>query len=340
MNTYLETFNKISQSVEQLLTDDHNSLEIKQSATKFRESVQPCIEELKHSATRLKNLVQGCFDDLHHAEDVWNSKPRIASASKPDIWEQMGQVSGCDVRIHHLGKQLKSQAVEQAKQCWENRAISLRKKWFFDAKSGKPKNVDIWDKEKLIQDICSELDLQAKDLSSIFQKNIELIYQEIKASQLSNTRYYCSLLNRQEASIFFENINAIIEKIGFRFSHHNASICSNTREFIITDNIAVEFFRNQGWLGTNGEQFSKFSSQVYSRLEKIIISVFDDRIELATKATGQVIAFYNYFLERQERYRQETPEQRQAEKAWIDQQRRELMRVQYGIEAILNQSAG
>jgi hypothetical protein len=55
-------------------------------------------------------------------------------------------------------------------------------------------------------------------------------------------------------------------------------------------------------------------------------------------AIEQAIAFYNDFLERQERYQQETPEQRQAEKAWIDQQRRELEQVQHGIEAILNAS--
>ena len=57
-----------------------------------------------------------------------------------------------------------------------------------------------------------------------------------------------------------------------------------------------------------------------------------------TEALEQAIAFYNDFLERQERYQQETPEQREAEKAWIDQQRQELERVHSGIEAILNAS--
>ncbi|HEY9710089.1 MAG TPA: hypothetical protein V6D48_17920, partial [Oculatellaceae cyanobacterium] len=76
--------------------------------------------------------------------------------------------------------------------------------------------------------------------------------------------------------------------------------------------------------------------QVSSKLENIIKAIFDDRIKSGTQALEQAIAFYNYFLERQERYQQETPEQREAEKAWIDQQRRELERVQNGIEAILN----
>lgn len=58
----------------------------------------------------------------------------------------------------------------------------------------------------------------------------------------------------------------------------------------------------------------------------------------ALAASEQAIAFYNYFLERQNRYQQETPAQRQAEKAWIDQQRQQLVQVKNGIEAILSHS--
>lgn len=52
----------------------------------------------------------------------------------------------------------------------------------------------------------------------------------------------------------------------------------------------------------------------------------------------QAIAFYNYFLERQNRYQQETPETRQAEKAWIDQQRQQLVQVKNGLKVILGDS--
>jgi hypothetical protein len=75
-----------------------------------------------------------------------------------------------------------------------------------------------------------------------------------------------------------------------------------------------------------------------SKIWKFITAIFDDRVKLATEALEQAIAFYNDFLERQERYQQETAEQREAEKAWIDQQRQQLQQVQDGIEAILNAS--
>ncbi len=54
------------------------------------------------------------------------------------------------------------------------------------------------------------------------------------------------------------------------------------------------------------------------------------------QAVQKEIAFYNDVLEQQERYQQETPEQREAKKAWIEQQRQELARIQGGIEVIFN----
>jgi hypothetical protein len=80
----------------------------------------------------------------------------------------------------------------------------------------------------------------------------------------------------------------------------------------------------------------KFKDKVSSKLDKFITAIFDD-IKLATEAIAEAIAFYNDFLEQQERYQQETPEQREAEKAWIEQ-RQELARVRDGIEVILNAS--
>jgi DNA-binding protein H-NS len=47
------------------------------------------------------------------------------------------------------------------------------------------------------------------------------------------------------------------------------------------------------------------------------------------------MTFYNELLEKQERYQQETPEQREAEKAWIEQQHQQIQQVRQGIEAIL-----
>ncbi len=64
-------------------------------------------------------LVQVCFDDLQHAEDVWNSKPRIAQAPTLEILEQIGELTGCDVRITQLGNKYRTEVIAKAKKSWE-----------------------------------------------------------------------------------------------------------------------------------------------------------------------------------------------------------------------------
>jgi hypothetical protein len=105
VNNYFNTFENITQSVEQLLKDEHNSLDIKQSAASLKNSVKPCIEELKKSATKLQELILVCSDDLYRAENIWQSKPMIASAAKLDIWEQLGEISGRSIKISQIGSQ-------------------------------------------------------------------------------------------------------------------------------------------------------------------------------------------------------------------------------------------
>ena len=48
-----------------------------------------------------------------------------------------------------------------------------------------------------------------------------------------------------------------------------------------------------------------------------------------------MIGFYSELLEKQNRYRQETPEQRLAEKHWIDKQKATLGKMQVDISCIL-----
>lgn len=340
MNTYLRTLQNITQSVEQLLTDDHNSLEIKQSATSLSQSVQPCFEELKQSATRLKNLVQGCFDDLHYAEDVWNSKPRIAEASKPEIWEQLGELSGLDIRILQLGSQCRVQAVEEAKKSWVNRIERLREKWFIDSNKQAKKGVGWGDNEGFIKDIRPEFESHFHQISLIINHSLSLVYQKNYAIQLESIQHYISLLEQQSKTDFSTNFDLIVTESETKFENPLDHLTDKIKEFKNTVSPALEALVNQGWGDIYWEQVVKFKDEVSASMEERIISIFDDRVKLANKATTQALAFYNEFLERQERYQQETPEQREAEKAWIDQQRRELARVQYGIEAILNQNAG
>jgi hypothetical protein len=335
MNDYFKTFQSITQSAAQM-TVDSSSIEIKLSAAKLKESVQPCFEELSQSANKLKELVKVSFAELEHAEDAWNSKPRIAQAPTLGILEQIGELSGYDIKINELGKKCKSQEIERAKESWYKRIEKLRQRWFIDQNGNLRKGVGWSDKEGFIKDVRPEVKEQLLGVSIIIKQSLSLVYQEITAINLELIQHCIDISNRQLQAELSIKLNLFAREIKYKFSEISEKMPEDFNGFSNTVNRALDVLINQGWGDIYWEQVAKFKQQVSTKIEEEINSVLDDRIELATKAIEEAIAFYNDFLEKQARYQLETLEQREAEKAWIDRQRQELEQVQKGIEAILN----
>lgn len=336
MNEYLRTFQDITQSSEELLTDEWNSLEIQQSATSLKKSIQPCIEELKQSATKLKGLVNVCSYDLHHAEDVWNSKPRIAEASKQEIWEQLGEISGSSIRILNLATPCKSEAIERANKAWDKRVEELRYKWFVDSKGKSIKGIGFSDKDGFFKDLNLKIELQYQEILRIIETSLSLIYKETISIKLELIQHCINLLDKQDQALYSKQFELILSKLGIKFinqTEHFPNYIIEFNTFVKVDAIALK--NKPGWETYWGDVVN-FNKIVSSKMEDYITAILDDQVKLATKALEQAIAFYNYFLEKQNRYQQETPETRQAEKAWINQQRQQLLQVKNGIEAILS----
>ncbi|MBW4608818.1 MAG: hypothetical protein KME22_16840 [Hassallia sp. WJT32-NPBG1] len=336
MNNYLNTFENITQSVEQILKDEHNSLEIKQSATSLRNSVKPCIEELKQSATKLKQLILVCSDDLYHAENIWQSKPMIASAAKHEIWQQLGEISGCSIKIRQVGSQCKEEAIKQAKQSWDKQIQYLRKKWFIDAKGQRKKGVWWDEKNGFRNEIKSEVDKLYEKIAGIIKEKLILVYQELINMNLESCQYYLNMLDQQKKAELNKQIDLRSIEIENEFNNtievlpkYHLGLKASVSPYL---KVLVEL----GWGDITWDDVVKFKENVSATIEEFITAIFDDRIKLATEAMGKAIAFYNDFLEQQERYQQETPEYREAEKVWIYQQRQELAQMQDGIEVILN----
>jgi hypothetical protein len=336
MNNYFNAFENIDQSVEQLLTDEYNSPEIQQSAKSLRKSVQPCIEELKQSAAKVKGLVHGCFNDLYHAEDVWHSKPKIAEAAKHEIWEQLGEISGRLFRISLLANQFKRDAVRQAIESWDERIMFLKSRWFIDGKGQLKQGVGWGEKEGFVKQLFSMVDYEANGINRSIKENLALIYEEINVLHQELLQQYLSFLDNHDKAHYTKQFDSIISEIEEKFSNSTELLPNHILKFKTA--ISSDLTALNGWGDIYWISVFRFKDKVSSKIEEFITAIFDDRVKLATQALEQAIAFYNDFLERQERYQQETPEQREAEKTWIDQQRQQLEQVQNGIEAILNAS--
>ena len=78
----------------------------------------------------------------------------------------------------------------------------------------------------------------------------------------------------------------------------------------------------------------KVTKSSASRIQK----VFADRIKLANNVIDEIIAFYSNLLEKLNRYCQETPEHRLAEKSWIEQQKEILFKIQTDIQTMTKDS--
>jgi hypothetical protein len=337
MNEYWNAFQDITLSSELLLTDQNNSLEIQQAAISLNKSIQPCIEEIRQSATKLKTLIEQCSDDLSHAEDVWNSKPKIAEAAKEEIWIQIGAISGCSVRISHLASKCQDEAIKLAIKDWEEQIESLTKKWFIDSKGQSRKGIGFSDKDGFLEELNKKLKLQYQAMCQILKEGLGVVYQEISSIQLEAIQHCVNLLDEQNKNRYSKQIDLLVRQLETNFSNPTEPLPAYLIAFNTSVNADVKFMKDKGW-EIFREDVVNFKDTVAAKIEKFITAIFDNRVELATQVLKTAIAFYNEFLERQNRYQQETPEQRQAEKAWIDQQHQELVQVKIGLEAILKDS--
>ncbi|MCT7987583.1 hypothetical protein [Laspinema olomoucense] len=336
MNEYMATFQAINEAIDQIGSDQSRSLDLKNSAKQIGESLQPCFEELRQSAARLQGLTQVCVTDLEGANDVWLSKPWISQAPRPEIWEQVGELSGCNFRIRHLGEQSQLEVVTKINEFWSKKATQLRNKWFFDDKKKEfKKSINVFEKDGLLKELRLDLEALNANFIEITQAGLKLIYQELEAITADTLHDCITRLDQRNKENWQARINSTESKVEQKFSNPTQDLPKGIRDFTEIYNEELNNFGKQSMLGVNVDSLEKFGEKFFPIMEDMIKALFTDLIQVALEAIEERMTFYNELLEKQERYQQETPEQREAEKAWIEQQHQQIQQVRQGIEAIL-----
>ena len=361
MDDYLKTFQNVNQSVEQLLKNQQNSSEIKQSAISLRKSIQPCLTELQQSAARLKMLLQASFADLDQAEDVWHSKPKIAGVATDEIGQKLDKLRKHHFRIRLLGSQCKRQAIKQAQASWKEVLKRIETRWFLQKEGQSQQVIEQNNNNIFIQEIRTIVNSQSQELIKIIKENLNIIYQDLSDLELDHIfhstilnsllismnhkveNYRCRrFLDKKSSSETRININLMLNEIEANFRSlivHSSGKSRNLLEFEQPFRIALQDLVNHGCQDISWKQLCRFKKAIYAKIVEVVTTVIDNRVEFAIKSIGKAILFYTDFLERQDRYQQETPQQRAAEKAWIDQQRQQLEQVYSNLEAILNSTS-
>jgi hypothetical protein len=337
MNEFMQAFQNMAQSAAVVAADDRKSLEIKESATTVIKSVQPGFDELRESATRLEKVVQKCRNDIDRAEDVWTCKLGIVQASKQEIWQQLGELSGCHVRINELGSQCQSSAIDKSQDYWDKIFdVRVKQKWFIDAAKKQKKGIGLKEKDDFIKDIPIVINLVGREIDQIIKSSLGLIYQDLSTINLKVITQYFGILDRQTKDVLNNQMNLTFSEIANKFEQPTVYLPENTQSLRSAlspalDNLSKYRLGNIFW-----EEVVNFEKEVSTAIDNFINSIFDDRLKVGSQALVEALIFYNEFLEKQDRYQQETPAQRQAERAWIDSQWTEIQRVEKGIKVILN----
>jgi hypothetical protein len=299
-----------------------------------------------------------------------NGKRKIIEVPTEEILEQLGDASGRYVKIRNLADKLKTQAVEEVDASWQEWleviGNNLKTKWSSEPNT---KTQTTEDQKKLAQEYAVQFAQELKTeldswINQILKGRIEGIDRDLEAIEQN-----ISIFSHKIDPDFGNQLVIDIEKIKADFDKPIEHLSEHLREnddeakfellgfaFDVTSSIvgavtgglaevagfwpfggsspAQPSMRQkvfeQGW-----EKFTLSKDKFLGKIKEIVVLIIDNRVESVTKIAEQAVSLYEELLERQERYQQETPEQQEAEKAWILQQRQELEQVQKNIEAIL-----
>ena len=83
------------------------------------------------------------------------------------------------------------------------------------------------------------------------------------------------------------------------------------------------------------QKFDESMDKIYEKLHEITTSVFDTKVESASRVIASAIALYENLIEQHEQAHKETLEEQQTQKAWISEKRQEIEKVKNDIEVIL-----
>ncbi len=336
MKEHWEALHTIIDSVAALKDNQYhsvNSLEIKESANNFEKSLKPCVQELTQSSIRLQSLIEDSLKQLAQAEDIWHSKGRIANSCTSTTWEELTKLTGYSIKLKQLKKQYQSSILEESTNKWQQIIEALKKRYFINARKGIKLGIGWNEKSQFIKEIRYKLQYYSLELDNIIAEQVTQLFQELSFIEEQRLTYYLDLFDNAKKDELYNEVQKVSQDIDNKINNINYI------KRVYLTKLPVQFDATlRGWQNKFGElswkEITKFENNVIEASKSRITTIFSDRIILANKIVERLIEFHHDLLEKQNRYRQETSEQRLAEKAWIDQQKETLQKMQLEFQNI------
>ena len=338
MKEYFTSLRAIAQSSTELLAGQYHSvesLEIKQSATTLRSSIQPCLDDLLQAQAQLgKNLI-GCMKTLEHSEAVWQSKQQVIAVSNFAILEKVGVISGWWNRTQQRVAEEKAEIIKQIQQNWLYEMEELKKKFFFDSKNQYRAGIGWADKAGFRQELPVKVGSVSESLDDKIRRLLDQLLQEFNIRGLHSVQVSTDLLDPELKSRTIQKKERLLAELKNGFDRKLDTLADRHTLTLLQgiDYKMVEWKQRLGDI--SWEEVARFRDKGLAEIEERVELVINDRLAMLEKVVKWALTFYNHFLTLQKRYQQEPPEQRTAEKAWLDQQRQQLQQLLANVETSL-----
>jgi uncharacterized tellurite resistance protein B-like protein/tRNA U34 5-carboxymethylaminomethyl modifying GTPase MnmE/TrmE len=356
---YQESFESFTQSIEKFLTVERGSLEIKQSITKINDLTQASFEGL-HQAEEV-------LDGKVNLSDSERQKifEKIGEATGRDVRIRLL----ADQLIERVVEQAAESWDEWSEDLGE-RMAQKSKNWFSPHNPVLSQDKLIKDYiEQFVRDLSQEIDARGNNTfrDIILQQNLQILDESI-SYELEAIQTEFKSFDQQIKSHLTEQLNLSISGINDDFMGFGGfgggigvggALAAGLLAFtglgliaVILASVAAAIFGGfgLGMLDIDGlkdkiklkvfeigfKKFDESMDKVSEKFYEIVGSVFNNRVEAASRVIAQAISLYENLLEQQEKTHKETREQREANKAWISQKRQELEQLQKNIELSRN----
>ncbi|MBE9058357.1 dynamin family protein [Sphaerospermopsis sp. LEGE 08334] len=354
---YLQSFQMFTQSLEKFLTLERGTLKI------------------NRAVNDITQVITKCLDSLDIVEESLDGKIKLSATGKQEILEKIGEASGCDVRIRILVDHLIESVMEQANISWNEWVEHLEVRLILKSTEWTSKHSGIWSRDKLAQDYANQFN---KDISQELESwiNDELKENILKEPLERLDNAVEKEFEKIQSEFHTLNYFSQNQSTNWKFlddKNSNLSVINNSSFWgafgaigIGAALVPVVFFAGPilvallggagaGLLGGGGiailensitenvlklgcEQFVNSVDGIFERIDKMIYSLFNERIKRVNEVVEETISIYENVLEQQEKAHQENLEQRETEKAFINQKRQELEQVQKELQTMINKS--
>ncbi|MEH2262738.1 dynamin family protein [Nostoc sp.] len=359
-NEYLKSFQNFTQSIDKFLTFDSGKLKIKHFITQINRVVQKSLDGFYQFEDILKGKIQISEAEKQKIlENIGEASGRDVKIKNLAEIQQKEVIKQATDSWTKWCEELKENITQQSKH-WD----SLHSPVFSQDKLIKDyitkftltisQELDIWGNKQLkdvillnkIKDLDAEIAYELNAIQSEFQ-SIDMHIQTNLSQQLK--------LSINGINDDFTGFGGIGGGLGIGALAAGLMVFTGLGFIaIVVASLAAAIAGSFGFgmLDFDGLKdkikgkvieigFQKFNESMDKnklpvQLDEIVGSVFNSRVESASRVIAEAIALYENLLEQQEKAHNETLEQREAEKMWIYQKREELEQVQNGLEIILS----